>query len=155
MLSTVGIVPSGLCAASGLTTLAITTAATDDYYLPGNSDVWCAPSCLSHIANSQVPSYSSSCPAYQDTALCDIIAGTDIASLVGMSMWSCGTDGQTTTDYCLWNGITCNNDGGITILDVEDLGVSGTLPTALGYFSRIVELYVNDNSFTGTAGHHS
>ena len=80
-----------------------------------------SPICLTTVADRIIP------PNYQEAALCGFIAATNIESISTKTMWSCNTDGVTTTDPCqatVWSGVSC--DGGfVTSINASTIGVTG------------------------------
>ena len=88
----------------------------------------CAPSCLTTVSIRTLPTtVIETCPSAQDDGLCSFIAATDIETISSKTMWSCTTDGLTTTDPCvatIWSGITC--DGGyVDSITLDNLGIIG------------------------------
>ena len=112
-----GTVPSSLCEIASLTKLYITKDST-------NPLVTCAPLCLTSVTTKYLP--SAICPSSQESAICSFIAATDIESISTHTMWSCTTDGITSTDPCspAWSGVTCSG-GSIVSLDLNSVGVAG------------------------------
>ena len=116
-LSVVGTVPSGLCSATGLSVLNVTMSV-----LGMGSDVACAPSCLSTVSTAQLPPQQSNCNSYQDTAVCGLLAATNVGAL--NASVTCTTDGVPSMDPCLWSGVGCNN-GVLTSLSIQEVGMEG------------------------------
>ena len=107
-----------LCDIGTLTWLHFTDSAS-------NPLLTCAPLCLTTVTSRALP--SAICPTPQDYAMCGFIAATNIANFSTHSMWSCTSDGLTSTNPCLstiWSGVTCSGMA-ITTLDVEGIGLTG------------------------------
>jgi hypothetical protein len=49
-----------------------------------------------------------------------------------------------------WGGVTCDNDGYVTSLDLSNNNLVGTLPIELGQLTRLQSLNVSNNPLTGT-----
>ena len=110
--------PSTLCLITSLMKLYVTTGGS-------NPGVSCAPSCLSSLPASTVP--SRVCPSNQDTGLCGLIAATNINTIASYFHWSCTTAGVTSTNPCssqLWSGIVCSGNNVVSI-SVNNIGLSG------------------------------
>jgi hypothetical protein len=62
----------------------------------------------------------------------------------------------TNSDVCLWNthdgnfGITCNDNGTIIELHLQDFGLGGTLPSEIGYLSNLIKFDVAENDIEGS-----
>lgn len=54
------------------------------------------------------------------------------------------------TPPCSWLGITCGPDGRVTSVDLSNLGLSGTIPPALGNLQELEVLRLGGNRLTGT-----
>ena len=117
----IGHVPSSLCDIPVLSNLQITNNDSNPF-------IRCAPSCLTTVTNSVLPStVLDACPSFQDDALCGLIAATNIESLTNYNEWSCDTDGFTITDPCaiiVWDGVICN-DGYVSSVNLESITLSG------------------------------
>ena len=61
------------------------------------------------------------------TAICDLVAATNIHSLTSYSAWNCDSNHIPTTDICSpWLGITCSGSN-IVSISVNSVGVVGEL----------------------------
>ena len=92
-----------------------------------NPLVTCAPLCLTTVTDRNLPTTMlETCPSAQDGAMCSLIAATNIESISTHTMWSCNTDGVTSTDPCspLWTGITCSGSS-IVNIDLGSVSVTG------------------------------
>jgi len=49
-----------------------------------------------------------------------------------------------------WNGVTLNADGCVTVLDIQDLGWTGTIPPEMGDLSELTLLNFDENDVQGT-----
>jgi Leucine-rich repeat (LRR) protein len=77
--------------------------------------------------------------------------GTLYYSLTG---WNCTTEADVACflsdgDECSWDGVSCNSDGEVTSLRLDDLGLSGNLPD-LSRLSSLVELDMDSNVLSGS-----
>ena len=59
------------------------------------------------------------------------------------------TDSTNWTDpyisHCFWKGVSCTNDGAVTILNLTNNGLSGTLSKSLANLSSLEILDLSDN----------
>ena len=89
--------------------------------------------------------------ATTDEGLCALIAACDVASKSGYDEWSCSTGGITSSPPCdsgsVWTGLICNNDI-ITHINLDSLGITGTLPSELATMTDIQELKFGSNIFS-------
>ena len=122
LYSYIGSVPSTLCALTSLTYVSLTGGST-------NHQLTCAPDCLTTATTSYLP---ARCPTAIDKALCGLTAATNIATLTGYDEWGCSTNGITISDPCglySWSAIDCQNDGTISDIYMNSLGITGKLLT--------------------------
>ena len=87
------------------------------------NDVSCYPACLDDLGlftRDKNSISKSRCPSLQDSALCSVIAATDVERLY--SEWSCSSEGVPLENPCRygyasrsWNGLTCIGDSVIEI----------------------------------------
>jgi len=84
--------------------------------------------------------------------LCDFVAATNIESI--KSKWSCNLAGEPQTEPCNdWPGVKCDKPGAsgvILELDLNNLGVNGTLTESLGTIANLTAIYFADNRMSGT-----
>lgn len=91
-------------------------------------------------------------------AICAIVSNTDIRDYyVGSNEWICSVSGVPASSVCNWLGITCNADGILTALSIGcDFGqcyaggLSGTIPTEIGYATGLTLLDMSQNNLTST-----
>ena len=60
--------------------------------------------------------------AMDDSALCSIVASTNIQSV--QTVWACDTSGIATSNYCSWPGVSC--DGGNNVVALQLSGANET-----------------------------
>ena len=89
------------------------------------------------------------CPTVQDTALCGIVASTNVGSVY--TEWSCNSAGVPLTDPCgtlsdpSWRMLICAN-GEVTGI-TNFTGFSGSFPSSVNGLSSLRELSMFDNDF--------
>ena len=114
-LYNIGTVPSILCDNTAMSFLHITDGGT-------NPMLTRSPKCLTTVTDRIIP------PNYQDAAICSFIAATNIEFIGGYAMWSCTTDGVTSTNPCnvsaTWSRVVCSGSSIVT-LNVHSIGISG------------------------------
>ena len=80
---------------------------------------------------------------------------TDKAALVALynategANWTTNTNWSSEESLSSWHGVTTNSDGRVTALALNDNGLDGTLPTALGDLSELEQLDLQDNDLSG------
>ena len=80
---------------------------------------------------------------------------TDKAALVALynatdgTNWTTNTNWTSTEALSSWHGVTTNSDGRVTAVALNDNGLDGTLPTALGDLSELEQLDLQDNALSG------
>jgi Leucine-rich repeat (LRR) protein len=72
----------------------------------------------------------------------------------GLTGWNCTSEANESCflsidDECSWVGVSCNNNGQVTSLRLDDLELSGNLPD-LSHLSMLVELDMDSNTLSGT-----
>ena len=79
-----------------------------------------------------------------DTAALEALyAATDGAN------WTDKTNWTSTEALSSWHGVTTDSDGRVTALLLNNNGLDGTLPTALGDLSELEQLELQDNALSG------
>ena len=92
--------------------------------------------------------------AAPDSAQANTVA-TDKAALVALYNATAGANWRTRTNWTsaeplsAWSGITTNSDGRVTRLVLNNNGLDGTLPTALGDLTALEYLDLQDNALSG------
>ena len=80
---------------------------------------------------------------------------TDKAALVALynatdgANWTPNTNWTSDMALSSWHGVTTNSDGRVTRLDLDDNGLVGTLPAALGDLSALEYLDLQNNALSG------
>ena len=80
---------------------------------------------------------------------------TDKAALVALynatdgANWTPNTNWTTAEPLSSWHGVTTNSDGRVTRLELNDNGLDGTLPAALGDLSALEQLDLQNNALSG------
>ena len=63
--------------------------------------------------------------------------------------WTTNTNWSSEEPLSSWSGVTTNSDGRVTRLVLNNNGLDGTLPTALGDLSALEYLDLRDNALSG------
>ncbi len=76
---------------------------------------------------------------------------TATAGLPGAA-WQNGTQpcGSGAATELRWKGLACNNEGNVTEIQLDGLGLAGPLPPALAQLSFLQKLNLSGNAFTGS-----
>ena len=80
---------------------------------------------------------------------------TDKAALVALynatdgANWTTNTNWTSTEALSSWHGVTTNSAGRVTRLELNDNGLAGTLPAALGDLSELEQLDLQNNALSG------
>lgn len=87
------------------------------------------------------------CPPGQDAALCGLLAATDIELQFN---WMCTTAGFTVANPCVvpWNAVTCTS-GKVVAINLNNVGLTGTVPTALGNHYGLTRISLASNKLFG------
>ncbi|GAB2267215.1 hypothetical protein Dimus_002199 [Dionaea muscipula] len=56
---------------------------------------------------------------------------------------------SSSTNYCKWPGVNCDNSGRVTTISLASKSLSGTLPSDLNSLSQLTVLSLQGNSFSG------
>lgn len=67
----------------------------------------------------------------------------------GTAFQSNATGWDETTDVCTWQGVTCNANEQVTMLNLNDAKLEGTIPESLGNVATLTHVYLASNSFQG------
>jgi len=78
-------------------------------------------------------------PAVDRAALMALYNSTNGDEWINNTGW--GTD----TSYCDWYGVTCDENGHVTILDLSQNRLTGTLPSEIGNLANLKELLLWEN----------
>ena len=78
--------------------------------------------CIIVLATCAIYTLSS----FTDTAICSLIAATNVQSISTTSMWQCTTAGIMSTNPCSpqWNGIACSSTF-VVVVNLNTLGLTG------------------------------
>jgi hypothetical protein len=144
----VGTIPESLCYSTSLETLS----------LGNNTNLNCYPSCLDDLSlNSLDMGSMSPCPVIHP--LCNFIAATDISNLAGYSQWACSEDSLSAASnpcdpLALWPGLNCTSDGIVDRVALGSVGLTGTLPSDIGgLLAGMTIVDLSDNKLFGTLPH--
>ena len=85
----------------------------------------------------------------QDGVATDKAALTALYNATGGANWTPNTNWTSDEPLSSWFGVTTNSDGRVTRLVLNDNGLDGTLPTALGDLSELEKLDLQDNALSG------
>ena len=96
---------------------------------------------------------------YNSRSLCPVERNNALRDFYYSSKGGERTDSANWTDpylsHCFWKGISCTNDGAVTILNLTNDGLSGTLSKSIANLSslEILELSDNDIKVSVTVSH--
>ena len=85
----------------------------------------------------------------QDTVATDKAALVALYNATDGANWTTNTNWNSTESLSSWHGVTTNSDGRVTRLVLNNNGLDGTLPTALGDLSELEQLNLQDNDLSG------
>ena len=85
----------------------------------------------------------------QDGVATDKAALTALYNATGGANWTPNTNWTSDEPLSSWSGVTTNSDGRVTRLVLNDNGLDGTLPTALGDLSELEQLDLQDIALSG------
>lgn len=90
-----------------------------------DSDLTCFPTCLSNVGSTlNTGNVRAGCPSLPESALCGLVAATNIGDITGHEMWTCNATGYVVGDPCVdWFGFNCV--GTILTLDLANIGLTG------------------------------
>ena len=86
-----------------------------------------------------------------ELALCEFVNSTDILLITGGQLigWRCHNM-QPNSSVCSWEGITCDDMDLVTIWNLNEYDISGTIPHSVGSMTALKELYLGYNNLGGT-----
>ena len=85
----------------------------------------------------------------QDGVATDKAALTALYNATDGANWTTNTNWSSGEPLSSWHGVTTNSDGRVTALALNDNGLDGTLPTALGDLSALEQLDLQNNALSG------
>ena len=85
----------------------------------------------------------------QDGIATDKAALTVLYNATDGANWTTNTNWSSDKPLSSWHGVTTNSDGRVTALALNDNGLDGTLPAALGDLSALEQLDLQDNALSG------
>ena len=91
-----------------------------------------------------VPAQAQDSVATDKAALAALYNATD-----GANSWTINTNWTSDEALSSWHGVTTNSDGRVTALVLNNNGLDGTLPAALGDLSALEQLDLQDNDLSG------
>ena len=69
----------------------------------------------------------------------------NIKNNMGGNNWIVGRGWGSNTDYCLWQGIVCDQLGDVISLDLRGVGVEGPISQYIACLQKLQGLYLSDN----------
>ena len=91
---------------------------------------------------------SLSCGPADDTNDC-LALQAFFASTGSVLPWP-GSEADSNSSYCTWDGVSCNAVGRVATLDAHNLQLKGSLPDELGLLEEAEKLYLWANELGGT-----
>ena len=85
----------------------------------------------------------------QDSIATDNAALTALYNATDGANWTTNTNWTSDEPLSSWSGVTTNSAGRVTALVLNDNGLDGTLPAALGDLSELEQLDLQDNALSG------
>lgn len=85
----------------------------------------------------------------QLSALQDLFDATSAGESSSFHNWFRPTNDPLYTHYCHFNGVACDNELYVISLDLNEMGLSGTVPESIRNFERLRRLNLRRNSFIG------
>ena len=88
----------------------------------------------------------------QDISMCDIATSLSVSD--ALPGWSC-IDNNPITPVCMsyipmWEGVTCDYSGDVVAIDLENLGLTGSIPSSIGGLNALMSLKLENNNIFGT-----
>jgi len=78
------------------------------------------------------------------------LALNDLFNAMDGYWWKNYTGWRTTTNYCLWPGVSCDDHGVIQTVNLENYGLFGQIPESIGNLTDLRELSLACNEIYGT-----
>ena len=129
-----GVVPSELCTLKQLQTISTS-----------NNQLTCYTSCLSTIPDTDF--YILPCMSTINSDMCEVAASLTFTSKT-VHGWMC-SGGKPVLSFCSWAGVQCRGSV-ITHINLANMGLVGTISTALVELSALTTLDLHNNRFIGT-----
>ena len=122
---------------------------------PTTSKPTAIPTVSPSATPSSSPTVAPTSEPTQNIAACALNAAfTNIGSVLpaGYKGWNCDASGKPTTSVCgqPWTGITCNTCGEVSQIQLASYGITGSIPTKIGFLSSLVTLNLVSNKLTGS-----
>ena len=94
--------------------------------------------------------FSRSGQSFQLDALLDFFFATNMDSARSRPNHNWFDDLNGAAKYCNFTGVQCDTDGNVIILDLDEQGLSGTLPESIGELTGLHRLRLFNNNMFGT-----
>jgi Leucine-rich repeat (LRR) protein len=148
---------------SGIVSSEICKATTLKYLYTFSNDLNCFAPCVSDMSlnglklgcgmceSSQLPTQKPT--TQSDDPLCDFFQSTSLKVTNPLNGWNC--DGRKAlSNVCSWQGITCDlsivsDYFPVYSIQLNNLGISGSIPDSLGKIATLTSLELNGNHLTG------
>ena len=124
--------PSALCIMIQLASFTLTSSTTHQCMLPSSSPTF-APT----LNYGQL----------EDSFFCNFIAATDISVKAAHGWQLCS---QAANFKCTWDGVICIDDVYVIMLDLSNRDIYGTIPSSIGFLSKLFMLALDRNKLYGT-----
>ena len=108
--------------------------------LNNNQLTGCVPEALAYVSD-----YCGAPPVHPD----DMIALATLYNATDGPNWSDNTNWLSDKPLSEWYGVTTDDEGRVTRLDLDDNQLSGTLPPELGGLANLEALWLTSNQLTG------
>jgi len=99
---------------------------------------------------------SSLAQAATDCSLVTEIPSSECQALIALynstdgDNWTNNTGWNVTNTPCSWEGITCNDEGHVTKIELQRNQLSGSLPAEIGTLTHLQWLYLYNNQLSGS-----
>lgn len=106
------------------------------------------------VSKSPVPTPGPTLPIVAESqiqALWQFYDSTEMASLQSRPKhnWFLDDDKLSNSNYCLFDGVSCDKNGFVITIDLGEKGLAGTLPASIGDLGRLRRLTARSNSIGG------